>query len=456
MDSSRQLLLGTGVFLGGGMLLFAMVKQMDTPSENVADNEPKIAEVSTQDSGPKTPMTADLATEERILEQKRIEREKKVAELDRRAREFLSEQEKAEILAMQKARDENQQYRDNAAEPIVDEAPEEVKIQQVPVTKPVVTARTVEVESPSNQSIQTTAKPAQTQSVPQAPVPKPATAIAKKPEPEPKPKIEASPQRAPSSPQDYTVQRGDGLIKLASRYNIPVEALSQANKLPTNAALRVGQHIVIPSHSQVDRLVRDYSAGNNNQTKAQTSSSTSTTAKPNPAPTSRAPSSQLDYKVQRGDGLIKLSRQYNVPVEALAQANNMSTGSSLRVGQSLTIPSRRQVERLQREAEQRKAAEANKRDAQKRLADARRAAANGEAKGTFGVQVALADNQQKADEVVKKLKAAGYSATTSKTSRGVRVIVGPEKGKDAALALKDKINADSRTGVNNAWVLYWR
>ena len=90
------------------------------------------------------------------------------------------------------------------------------------------------------------------------------------------------------------------------------------------------------------------------------------------------------------------------------------------------------------------------------MAEARRKAASGEAKGTFGVQVALADNQQKADAIVKELRAAGYPASTSNTSRGVRVIVGPEKGKEAALALKDKINADPKTNVNNAWVLYWR
>ena len=87
---------------------------------------------------------------------------------------------------------------------------------------------------------------------------------------------------------------------------------------------------------------------------------------------------------------------------------------------------------------------------------ARQEAARGEAKGSFGVQVALADNQAKADEVAKKLRSAGYKVSTSPTSRGVRVIVGPETGKPAALALKDKINGDSRTGIKNAWVLYWR
>lgn len=449
MDASRQLLLGTGVFLGGGMLLFAMVKQMDSPQQNVEDNTPKVTEVSTADNNT-APLTADVETEERVLEKKRLERERKEAELNKRAREFLSEQEKAEMLAMQKARDENEQYRSNAAEPIIEEKPEQAE-SATPITKPVVTPRRVETEEQPKTTAQAAQVAQKSQEQTQS---KPAD----------KKESASAAQQAPSKPQSYTVQRGDSLIKLARRYNVPVEALSQANKI-SGSTLRVGQELTVPSRSQIDRLVSDYNSSKSSANKSSSDKSTQQTkaeAKPepekksNPAPTNSAPPRQLDYKVQRGDGLIKLARQYNVPVEALAEANNMSSNTSLRVGQELTIPSRKQVARLQREAEERRAAEANKRDAQQRLAEARREAARGEAKGTFGVQVALADNQDKADEVVAKLKAAGYSASTSRTSRGVRVIVGPEKGKEAALALKDKINADSRTGVNNAWVLYWR
>ena len=436
MDSSRQLLLGTGVFIGGGILLMSLVKQMDAPQETTQNNTPQVEQVATDTKSQQKPLTADLETEERILAQKRQEREKKLAELDQKTRKFLTEQEKAEALAMQKARLENEQYR-SAAEPVVDEPPEEQQTTTpVPVTRPVVTAR---------EPVKTTSSESQSREG--------QTAKAKT---EPKPKAESVAATAPSSPQQHIAKKGDGLIKLARQYNVPVEALSQANKLPKNASIRVGQKITIPSSSQVDRLVREYKASNSNASNSSQSSTQQTKPAANPAPSSSAPTRQLDYQVKRGDGLIKLARQYNVPVEALAEANNMSTNSSLRVGQSITIPSRKQVARLQREAEQKKAAEQNKREAQQRLAEARRKAASGEAKGTFGVQVALADNQQKADEIVKKLRAAGYPASTSKTSKGVRVIVGPEKGKEAALALKDKINSDSRTGVNNAWVLYWR
>ena len=443
MNSSRQLLLGTSVFIGGGILLLSLVKQMDAPKGADIDNAIKVEQVSTAVKTDQDPLTADLETEERILAQKRLEREKKMAQLDQKTREFLTEQEKAEALAMQKARLENEQYRSGAAEPVVDEMPKSQETSKVvtPVTRPVVTARPVE------QSVTpvTSTQPMQARNETQAET--------KKSKPEPKPQAEVVSSKAPSSTQKHTVQRGEGLIKLSRQYNVPVEAISQANKLSKGSTIRVGQEITIPSQSQIDRLVRDYNASNGSQSKSQQTKAAET--KPANA-TNKAPTSQQGYEVKAGDGLIKLARQYNVPVEALAEANNMSTNSSLRVGQNITIPSRKQVERLQREAEQKKAAEQNKREAQQRLAEARRKASSGEAKGTFGVQVALADNQQKADAIVKELRAAGYPASTSNTSKGVRVIVGPEKGKEAALALKDKINADPKTNVNNAWVLYWR
>ena len=78
-----------------------------------------------------------------------------------------------------------------------------------------------------------------------------------------------------------------------------------------------------------------------------------------------------------------------------------------------------------------------------------------DAKGSFGVQVALAADQAKAQEIARKLQAAGYKVKTSQTTRGVRVVVGPETGKVAALALKDKVNSDPRLDTNNAWVLFW-
>ena len=93
--------------------------------------------------------------------------------------------------------------------------------------------------------------------------------------------------------------------------------------------------------------------------------------------------------------------------------------------------------------------------AQDNLRQARQTVKQTDAKGTFGVQVALATDQKKASEITQKLQAAGYKVKTTQTSKGVRIVVGPEKGKVAALALKDKLNNDSRVDVNSGWVLYW-
>ena len=186
------------------------------------------------------------------------------------------------------------------------------------------------------------------------------------------------------------------------------------------------------------------------------------------------PKAPVDYTIEKGDGLLKLAKQYNVSVAALAQANKIEPSATLQIGQVLTVPSRKQIERLEGEAaaaekvraekreEKRKKEEAlakksvdARKEAQDKLRAARKEVKETDAKGSFGVQVALANNQAAADALAKKFKEAGYEVKTSKTSRGVRVVVGPERGKLAALALKDKVNSDPDVNTTSAWVLYW-
>ena len=170
--------------------------------------------------------------------------------------------------------------------------------------------------------------------------------------------------------------------------------------------------------------------------------------------------------------LGSIARQYGVSVAALAAANDMTPSDPIKVGKTLKIPAKSDVEKLEKSAQEakkkreleQKSAEAKKKaakseeakqSAQQKLESARQKAKETDAKGSFGVQVALATSQNAADDVAKKLKAAGYSVKTSRTSRGVRVVVGPERGKVAALALKDKLNSDPAVKTTSAWVLYW-
>lgn len=405
MNFSRQTLLGLAMMVGGGVVLFAMVQQVGISNQANAPEPTAIEQSASASSENGQPLTTDVATEERILAQKQKEREARVAQQERRTKEFLAEQEQAEAAALAKARAENEQYmNNNAVEPVGDETSPEVAASVI--AKPTVQARTEAAATTTATPTPTTVKPA------------------------------------------VTTTKNDDVAKKAAEQKAAADKQAQQRaaeqaKAKQNEQVKAQQ--AAADKKKADELKAEQKRAEQKQAEQQKAEA----AKP-------APKTPGSYEVKRGDGLIRLAREYNVPVAALAQANNMNTSDSLRVGQELKIPSQSQISRLEREAaEEQRRAEAAK-TAQQRLVQARQEAARGEAKGSFGVQVALADNQAKADEVAKKLRSAGYKVSTSPTSRGVRVIVGPETGKPAALALKDKINGDSRTGIKNAWVLYWR
>ena len=396
MNFSRQALLGIGMIIGGSVMLYAMVQQIGD------SNEPQPASAMVDKPSPEQespqPLTTDIETEKRILAEKQKERAARVAEQEKRAQQFLTEQEAAEAEALAKARAESQQYMASsaAAAEESDKSDAEKNDATTPIKK---TSAAESAESETNTGDQQKAAQAQQEAQRQAAI-----------------KEQAAAKKLADSKKEAEAKRQADAKKQADAAAEKKQAAAEAAK-------------------------------------------------------NEPPKSPSDYQVKRGDGLIKLARQYNMPVEVLAQANDLSPSTSLQLGQNITIPSRKQVERLAREAaaaEQaredkrqkeealaKKSADA-KREAQQKLSEARKEVKETDAKGSFGVQVALANDQAKADELAKKFKSAGYQVKTSPTSRGVRVIVGPERGKVAALALKDKINSDPKVNTTSAWVLYWR
>ena len=401
MNFSRQALLGIGMIIGGSVMLYAMVQQIGD-SDQPEPMSAMVDKLSSEQESPQ-PLTTDIETEKRILAQKQKERAARVAEQEKRAKEFLTEQEVAEAEALAKARAESQQYVDNSA-PATDET------SSTESTKDVTTDLTVQPRTESQSTTDTTKS------------------------------SEAEKQKAVQEQQE--AQRQAAIKEQAA-----AKKLAESKK-----------------QAEAERL-----AEAKKQAEAQAAAERKREAAE--AAKNEPPKSPSEYQIKKGDGLIKLARQYNMPVEVLAQANNLSPSAALQLGQSITIPSSKQVQRLEREAaaaEQarekkrqqeealaKKSADA-KREAQQKLSEARKEVKETDAKGSFGVQVALANDQAKADELAKKFRAAGYQVKTSATSRGVRVVVGPERGKVAALALKDKINSDPKVNTTSAWVLYWR
>ena len=380
MNFSRQALLGIGMILGGSVMLYAMVQQI-SESNQPQPTSAMIEKPTTEQESPQ-PLTTDIETEKRILAQKQKERAARVAEQERRAQEFLTEQEVAEAEALAKARAESQQYVKNIA--------------------------ATNEQSESSEDVKDTEK----------------------------------------SVKSKEVQDAEKLVKAADDAVNEAKAKKQAEDEQQQAKAK--QEKAAAEKLAESKKEAEAKRQADAQAAAEKKREAAEAAKNEP------PKSPSDYQVKKGDGLIKLARQYNMPVEVLAQANNISPSTSLQLGQNITIPSRSQVQRLEREAAAAEKAAEAKREAQQKLREARQEVKETDAKGSFGVQVALADNQAKADQLAKKFKEAGYQVKTSPTSRGVRVIVGPERGKVAALALKDKINSDANVDTTGAWVLYWR
>ena len=122
---------------------------------------------------------------------------------------------------------------------------------------------------------------------------------------------------AASQPDSYVVKSGDTLIGTANRFGLSVTQLASYNNLSSRADLLRGQKLwLIPGKVTAPKT---------------------TPAAPSTKP-SQSSSATKNYRVKAGDGLIALSRQFNVSTDTLASLNGINTKSSLYVGQTLKVP----------------------------------------------------------------------------------------------------------------------
>ena len=425
MRFSKQALLGTTVLLGGSVLLYATMHQvLNAPAKPAANSQQVIAKPMTdkQSAISNEPLTADVATEKNLLAQKQKEREQRVAAQEQQAQQYMTEQQRIEAEALARSRAENQLYANkNAAN-----TNSVVASSVTAITQPVVKPRPVDTVAapPQSQvavpnSVQNTAQTqnaAKTQNTAQiVATPKPTVTAPVVAQPQPVAKA------TPSNPGAYQVKAGEGLIGLSRRYNVPVDILASVNNLNTSSSLRVGQTITIPTAAQVNRITQ-----------------------------------QAQAREQQRQNEIARKKQEAEQKKQQALLQQQQEVARKKQEEQLKEQKRQQeIAQKKLEAQQQAQKKQAFQAAQDNLRQARQTVKQTDVKGTFGVQVALATDQKKASEITQKLQAAGYKVKTTQTSKGVRIVVGPEKGKVAALALKDKLNNDSRVDVNSGWVLYW-
>lgn len=350
---SKQLLLGGGLFLGGAVAMTAVLANKDTqpqtpPVKAITAKQEEVARPTVK------PMTADLETERRLLEQKRKEREARTLDQEKQAQALLAEQENAKNSALKKAQAEFDAKKAKETPTELDSTPATPSVK----VRPEVLAAEAEAKK---KEAELNAQVAQS----------------KKQEDEQKAK------QKPAEPQKVSAST----------------KTESDTKKPTP---KKGQHIVA-----------------------------------------------------QGDNLLKLSRQYGIPVSVLASANGMGRNDNLSVGKTIKIPSKAEADKIQKANEAKKATpqtDAKKTD-KKTETDGKKS--DGKAKSVpthYSVQVGMINDPEKAAAVANQYRQAGYKVTTSRTSKGVRILVGNEKSADAAKALQGKITKDSRVKTDGAWV----
>lgn len=117
----------------------------------------------------------------------------------------------------------------------------------------------------------------------------------------------------------HTVRRGDTLATIARKYKITQTDLRRANDLRTSR-LRANQSLMIPQRT---------AAG---LPSAPATASRATTSPSRPA----AAASQATYRVQRGDTLFSIARQFDMSVDDLKRLNRLST-DRINTGDRLTV-----------------------------------------------------------------------------------------------------------------------
>lgn len=128
----------------------------------------------------------------------------------------------------------------------------------------------------------------------------------------------------------YTAREGELLSDLAKRFDVSVQDILRANpNMVSDQPLRQGEVILVPVR---ERVIKKHTTYKTEQIQQSVKS-----AKVSEREVTSFARAYWVYTVQMGDTLESISKQFGVPVTAIAYANNLST-RHLTPGQVLVIP----------------------------------------------------------------------------------------------------------------------
>jgi len=137
---------------------------------------------------------------------------------------------------------------------------------------------------------------------------------------------------------EYVVVAGDSLFRIALRLEVTLADLRLANPVVANTdIIRVGQRLVIPDCEEPANTT--ISRPSVASTRTPVGGGISVVIPADGTSQDRGIlSSNQEYVVVAGDTLSRIAQRFNVTVQAIVTANNLSNANSLSVGQRLIIP----------------------------------------------------------------------------------------------------------------------
>lgn len=253
---SKQIVLGITLVIGSGVAFFALAKNdaqttksVQTPQQIPSDT--KVAKPVVQ------PLTADVATEEKLLAEKQRAREAHTLQMQKQAAALLEEQNNARKQALEKASAEANGRMTNDTQTVSADSAAKSELIAAPTvqTRPeaIEAARKAEEAKKAAEMLKNSEQETKDEKAKTADKPTENKAENKKED-------KNSQTKAPVKAGTHDVQRGETWQGIANRYGISVAALVEANGMTRNDILRAEHRIKIPSASQIARLERDNKA----------------------------------------------------------------------------------------------------------------------------------------------------------------------------------------------------